>query len=63
MTTVESESSFSTLKRVKTFLRNTMGNDYLNALTMMSINKDLVQNIHTFDDKVMGKFIFFWFIL
>ena len=29
MTTAESEHCFSTLKKVKTFLRNTMGNDRL----------------------------------
>lgn len=57
MTTAESERCFSTLKRVKTFLRNTMGNDRLNALAMMSINKNLVQDIDSFDDKVLEKFI------
>ena len=57
MATAESERCFSTLKRVKTFLRNTMGNDRLNALAMMSINKHLVQDTDSFDDKVLEKFI------
>jgi hypothetical protein len=39
MTTVESERCFSTLKRVKTFLRNTMGQSRLSALSMLSIEK------------------------
>lgn len=34
MTTSESERCFSTLKRLKTFLRNTMAQDRLNALAM-----------------------------
>nr|CAH7732336.1 unnamed protein product [Callosobruchus chinensis] len=57
MTTAEAERCFSTLKRVKSFLRNTMDNDRLNALAMMSINRSLVEDIDHFEDKVMGKFI------
>nr|CAH7755641.1 unnamed protein product [Callosobruchus chinensis] len=57
MTTAEAERTFSTLKRIKTFLRNTMLNDRLNALVMMSINRNLVHQINNFDDKVMEKFI------
>lgn len=57
MTTAESERCFSTLKRIKTFLRNTMGNDRLSALAMMSINKNLVQDIDNFEEKVLEKFI------
>nr|CAH7733455.1 unnamed protein product [Callosobruchus chinensis] len=47
----EAERTFSTLKRIKTFLRNTMLNDRLNALVMMSINRNLVHQINNFDDK------------
>lgn len=36
MTTAESERCFSTLKRIKTLLRNTMTQDRLNALAMLS---------------------------
>nr|CAH7738483.1 unnamed protein product [Callosobruchus chinensis] len=57
MTTAEAERTFSTLKRIKTFLRNTMLNDRLNALVMISINRNLVHQINNFDDKVMEKFI------
>nr|CAH7748501.1 unnamed protein product [Callosobruchus chinensis] len=57
MTTAEAERTFSTLKRIKTFLRNTILNDRLNALVMMSINRNLVHQINNFDDKVMEKFI------
>lgn len=46
MTTAESERCFSTLKRTKTFLRNTMTQDRLNALTMtMTIKLTLAQHI------------------
>ncbi|GBO00777.1 hypothetical protein AVEN_181669-1 [Araneus ventricosus] len=37
MTTAEAERCFSTLKRVKTFLRSTMSEDRLSALPMLSI--------------------------
>ena len=42
MTTAEAERGFSTLKRVKTFLRNTMTQERLNALAMLSMEKRLV---------------------
>jgi len=57
MSTAEAERCFSTLKRVKTFLRNSMSNDRLNALGMMSINKEFVRDIPNFDEKVLEKFI------
>ncbi|KAJ8335756.1 hypothetical protein SKAU_G00390980 [Synaphobranchus kaupii] len=41
MTTAEAERCFSTLKRIKTFLRNTMTQDRLNALAMLSMEKRL----------------------
>jgi hypothetical protein len=56
MTTVESERCFSTLKRVKTFLRNTMGQSRLSALSMLSIEKTLVKNIPNFNEKVIDHF-------
>ncbi|GBM34208.1 hypothetical protein AVEN_60556-1 [Araneus ventricosus] len=37
MTTAEAERCFSTLKRIKTFLRSTMSEDRLSALAMLSI--------------------------
>ncbi|KAL4120004.1 hypothetical protein QTP88_012752 [Uroleucon formosanum] len=36
------ERSFSTLKRVKTYLRNSMTEDRLNGLTMLAIHKDVI---------------------
>lgn len=56
MTTVESERCFSTLKRVKTFLRNTMGQSRLSALSMLSIEKSLVKSIPNFNEKVIDYF-------
>ena len=56
MTTAEAERCFSTLKRVKTFLRNTMSQDRLTALSMLSIEKKFVSQIKNFNDKVIDKF-------
>ncbi|KAF0714277.1 ribosome biogenesis protein TSR3 isoform X1, partial [Aphis craccivora] len=36
------ERSFSTLKRVKTYLRNSMAEDRLNGLSMLAIHKDVI---------------------
>lgn len=43
------ERSFSTLKRVKNYLRASMGQDRLNALALLSIEAELVQEIN-YDD-------------
>ncbi|XP_049902360.1 uncharacterized protein LOC126391557 [Epinephelus moara] len=56
MTTAESERCFSTLKRIKTFLRNTMTQDRLNALAMLSMEKNLVRNIPDFSKRVIESF-------
>lgn len=42
-TTRTVESSFSTLRRVKTWTRNTMGEDRLNGLYMLSVHRE---NVH-----------------
>jgi hypothetical protein len=39
MTTAEPERYFSSMKRIKTFLRNTMNEDRLTALAMLSFKK------------------------
>ncbi|CAH1103808.1 unnamed protein product [Psylliodes chrysocephalus] len=57
MSTAEPERCFSTLKRIKTFLRNTMNEERLNALAMMSINKNFVHSIDNFDEKVVEHFV------
>src|SRR6201990_1711383 len=56
MTTSEAERCFSTLKRIKTFLRSTMGNERLNALTMLSIESEMVCKIPDFNEKVIENF-------
>ncbi|CAH2010935.1 unnamed protein product [Acanthoscelides obtectus] len=42
VTTSEAEQNFSTLKRIKTFLRNTVTQDRLRALSMLSIEKEFI---------------------
>lgn len=56
MSTAEAERCFSTLKRVKTFLRNTMSQDRLSALAMLSIEREFVMKISDFNAKVIDKF-------
>lgn len=56
MSTSECERCFSTLKRIKTFLRNTMSQDRLNALAVLSIEKHYIQCIPDFDNKVIEVF-------
>ena len=56
MTSCEAERSFSTLKRVKTFLRNTISEDRLNALAMLSIEKNLVRDSIDFNQNVIDMF-------
>lgn len=56
MTTSELERCFSTLNRIKTFLRNTMAQDRLNALAMLSIEKKLTRDILDFNTRVIEKF-------
>ncbi|KAM4567259.1 zinc finger MYM-type protein 1-like isoform 2-T3 [Odontesthes bonariensis] len=55
MTTAESERCFSTLRRIKTFLRNSMTQDRLNALAMLSLEKKLVRDIPDFNKRVIEK--------
>lgn len=59
VTTASSERSMSTLKRIKTYLRNSMGNERLSALSTLSIEKDIVGNCSKyphFKDKVIDHF-------
>ena len=56
MTTAEAERCFSTLKRVKTFHRNTMTQERLNALAMLSMEKRLVCEMTDFNQRVIEKF-------
>ncbi|XP_078530667.1 zinc finger MYM-type protein 1-like [Lissotriton helveticus] len=54
--TSESEQCFSALKRIKTFLSNTMLEERLNTLAMLSVESKLVQKIPDFNIKVIDKF-------
>ena len=56
MTTAEAERSFSTLKRIKTFLRNIMSEHRLTVLSMLSIEKKCISTIPNFKDKLIDKF-------
>lgn len=56
ISSAESERSFSTLKRIKTFLRNRMGQDRLNALAVLSIHNDVVLGIPDFNKLVIEHF-------
>ncbi|XP_025205786.1 52 kDa repressor of the inhibitor of the protein kinase-like [Melanaphis sacchari] len=44
VSTTSPERMFSTLKRVKTYLRNTMGQERLNGLAMLSVHRDIELN-------------------
>ena len=57
LTSAESERCFSTLKRILTFLRNTMTNDRLNALAMLSIHGNFVRQSQNFNELVIEKFV------
>jgi len=41
VTTATSKRSFSSLKRIKTYLRSTMNQSRLNGLALLNINKDI----------------------
>lgn len=56
MTTAVAERSFSTLKRIKTVLRNSMTEDRLVALSMLSIEKKMISEIPNFNEKVIDVF-------
>ncbi|GBL95308.1 hypothetical protein AVEN_37756-1 [Araneus ventricosus] len=56
MTTAEAERCFSTLKRVKTFLRSTMSEERLSSLAMPSIEKIMINDIPKFNENVIDLF-------
>lgn len=56
-TTCTVERSFSSLRRLKTWLRSTMGENRLNGLAMMSVHrKNIYDNFESFNKKVVEKF-------
>ena len=55
-TTCTTEKSFSTLHRVKKWLRSAMGTQRLSSLCMLSIRKNLIEkDRHTFLNRVINK--------
>jgi len=53
-TNCSSERSFSTLRRLKTYLRSVMNNDRLNALAVLNIESELTSSINY--DKIIKEF-------
>ena len=54
ITNCSGERSFSTLKRIKNELRNTMGQERLNHLTLLNIEHDLLKEVDI--ESVISKF-------
>ena len=48
-TNTESDSIFSALKRIKTYLRSTMGNKWLHALMLVHVHINILDNINLAD--------------
>ncbi|XP_008187861.1 52 kDa repressor of the inhibitor of the protein kinase-like [Acyrthosiphon pisum] len=56
VSTAQNERSFSSLKKIKTYLRNTMGQKRLNGLAMLSINrKDRLESKQVLDELAVKK--------
>ena len=56
ISTADSERSFSTMKRIKTYLPNTMLQDKLNSLFCLSIHKEYISKIRDYNNKVINIF-------
>ena len=56
ISTADSERSFSTMKQIKTFLRNIILQDRLNSLPCLSIHKEYVSKIRDYNNKVINIF-------
>ena len=55
VTTCTSERSFSTLRRVKTYLRSTMGCQRLNGLALLNIHRDIPISTEAAIDRLAQK--------
>uniref|UniRef100_A0A6P7FG72 Uncharacterized protein LOC114329098 n=1 Tax=Diabrotica virgifera virgifera TaxID=50390 RepID=A0A6P7FG72_DIAVI len=55
-TTCTIERSFSTLRRIKTWIRATMGQDRLVGLALLSIHRNRLLNISNFSTKILDEF-------
>ena len=56
ISTADSERSFSTMKRIKTYLPNIMLQDKLNSLACLSIHKEYINKIRDYNNKVINIF-------
>ena len=56
VTSCESERSFSGLKRIKTSIRSTMGNERLTSLSLLHFHRDIDINIEKVFDKFARRF-------
>ena len=57
ITSCEAERSFSTLKRLETFIRSTMGEERLNSLAVLNIHRVICNIVTEKDaDKLVNKF-------
>ena len=57
VTSCEAERSFSTMKRLKTFIRSTMGEERLNSLAVLNIHREICNLVMEKDtDKLVNKF-------
>jgi hypothetical protein len=56
-TTSEAERCFSTLKIIKSYLRNIISEDRLTALAMICIEYSMIEAIPNFNEKVIEKFV------
>ena len=54
-TNAESERMFSSMKRIKTYLRSTMGKNRLNSLMILHVHKDLLDDLNLID--IANKFV------
>ena len=55
VTTASSERTFLTLRRLKTYIRSTIGENSLNGLAQMTINRDIEINIEAVIDELAKK--------
>lgn len=56
MTTAESERAYPSLNCIKTFLRNSIMEDWLTALGMLLIENQIINNMNNFIEKVIVRF-------
>ena len=56
ITTAEAERNFSTLKRIKTFLRSTMITQRVSLLAIISIENEMISGVTDFNKSVIDHF-------